>query len=171
QCYGLCARAPTQRRRVGAQTRVERARARRRALHARRIRALANGALPRGLAHARGRRLRMPPRVSVVVPLYNKARQVRRALDSIAAQTFRDFEHPPGSSRAPMWIARGITEGARRFDADTPPTLFVQALAYMSPCTTAARVEVVKRWGGFYAADRCLYGEDAFLWMKVLLNE
>jgi glycosyltransferase involved in cell wall biosynthesis len=198
----------------------------------------------------------MPPRVSVVVPLYNKARHVRRALDSIAAQTFRDFElivvddgstddganlvesygdarlrlirqqnagpgaarnrgvaeslgelvafldaddewlpsylaravstleetgavtvtscyfeHPPGESRAPMWRARGIVEGARQLNTDTPPNLFVRTLAYMSPCTTVARADVLKKWGGFYAEDRCLYGEDAFLWMKVLLNE
>jgi len=31
-------------------------------------------------------------RVSVIVPLYNKAPYVRRALDSVAAQTFGDFE-------------------------------------------------------------------------------
>src|SRR5712692_9736802 len=31
-------------------------------------------------------------KVSIVVPLYNKAPYVRRALDSIAAQTFSDFE-------------------------------------------------------------------------------
>lgn len=198
----------------------------------------------------------MPPRVSVIIPLYNKAPYVRRALDSIAAQTFGDFEliivddgstdesvtvvesykdarlrllrqqnagpgaarnrgiaesagefiafldaddewlpeylaraismleemgaatatscyfeHPPGVSRAPMWRARGISEGTHRLDAETPPNLFVQMLAYMSPCSTVARADVLKRWGGFYDAERCLYGEDAFLWMKVLLNE
>ena len=32
------------------------------------------------------------PRVSVIVPLFNKEPFVRRALDSIARQTFRDFE-------------------------------------------------------------------------------
>jgi len=31
-------------------------------------------------------------KVSIIVPLYNKAPHVRRALDSIAAQTFADFE-------------------------------------------------------------------------------
>ena len=34
----------------------------------------------------------MVPRVSVIVPLYNKAAYVRRALDSISRQTFTDFE-------------------------------------------------------------------------------
>jgi GT2 family glycosyltransferase len=35
---------------------------------------------------------RMTPRVSVVIPLYNKAATVERALRSIADQTFRDFD-------------------------------------------------------------------------------
>ncbi len=197
-------------------------------------------------------------RVSVIVPLYNKAPYVRRALDSVAAQTFRDFElivvddgstdegasvvesfgdvrvrlirqenagpgaarnrgikeargevlafldaddewlptyleeglraldtagpsaaaatcgyfeHPSGASSEAMWRARALTEGVRRVTPETPPALFVSMLAYMSPCTTVARAESVRRWGGFYEGRRCLYAEDAHLWMKVLLNE
>jgi GT2 family glycosyltransferase len=44
-------------------------------------------------------------------------------------------------------------------------------LAYMSPCSTLVRADIVRRLGGFYSRDQCLYGEDAFLWLKVLLNE
>lgn len=199
----------------------------------------------------------MKPRVSVIVPLYNKAPYVGRALDSIAAQTFADFEtivvddgstdggarvvedfkdarfrlvtqrnagpgaarnrgiseaqgellafldaddewlpayletcvrllekfsdaaaatcgyfeHPPGASREGMWRERGLTEGLHRVAPETPPALVVQMLAYMSPCSTVARAEVVRRHGGFYERDRCLYGEDAHLWLKVLMNE
>lgn len=200
----------------------------------------------------------MTPRVSVIVPLYNKAPFVRRALDSIAAQTFADFEaivvddgstdggarvvaeygdvrfrlvaqrnagpgaarnhgareargeflafldaddewlptyleegvrllekfspgaaaatcgyfeHPPGASREQMWRARGIADGLQRVGAETAPELVVSMLAYMSPCSTVARAEAVRRHGGFYERDRCLYGEDAHLWLKVLLNE
>jgi glycosyltransferase involved in cell wall biosynthesis len=200
----------------------------------------------------------MPARVSVVVPLYNKAATVRRTLDSIRSQTFTDFEaivvddgstdggerivaefpdprvrlisqpnagpgaarnrglaeargelvafldaddqwlpdyleaslrsleesgagvacvtsgyieHPPGVSLEGMWRARGIADGSHRVTPETPPNQVVNWLAYMSPCSTVARTEVVRKWGGFYSAGRCVYGEDAFLWLKVLLNE
>src|SRR5215207_9882789 len=33
-----------------------------------------------------------PPRVSVIVPVFNRVKLVGRALDSVAAQTFQDYE-------------------------------------------------------------------------------
>jgi glycosyltransferase involved in cell wall biosynthesis len=197
-------------------------------------------------------------KVSVIIPLYNKAPYVRRALDSIAAQTFTDFEaivvddgstddsaaivanysdarfrlihqanagpgsarnaglaqaqsefmafldaddewlpnylqesvtelesfgsevaaltcgyveYPSGTSTESMWRKRGLTNGIQRVAADTEPLLVVNMLAYMSPCSTLARAAVVRRWGAFYDREKCTFGEDAFLWLKVLLNE
>jgi hypothetical protein len=98
-----------------------------------------------------------------------------RALDScgpgVASATFGYFVHPPGESKEAMWRARGLREGVSRVAPETPPETVVQMLAYMSPCTTLARAESVRHWGGFYERDRCLYAEDAHLWLKVLLNE
>jgi len=197
-------------------------------------------------------------RVSIIIPLYNKAPYVRRALDSIAVQTLADFEvivvddgstddgaaivagysdtrlrmirqanagpgaarnaglaqaqgefiafldaddewlpnylqesvsqleslgpevasltsgyieYPSGASTEGMWRKRGLRNGVQRVDADTEPLLVVSMLAYMSPCSTLTRVEVIRRWGGFYDREKCAFGEDAFLWLKVLLNE
>jgi hypothetical protein len=197
-------------------------------------------------------------RVSIVIPLYNKAPYVRRALDSIRAQTFSDFEvivvddgstdegariiesypdarfrlvtqpnagpgparnrgmaeaqgefiafldaddewlpdylseslrllesygtevaaissgyieYPASVSREEMWRARGVRDGVHRLNAQTPPALAVHMLAYMSPWSTIARANVIRKWGGFYSREKCLYAEDAFLWLKVLLNE
>lgn len=207
--------------------------------------------------HARfSQRIRL--KVSIIIPLYNKAPYVRRALDSIAAQTFADFqaivvddgstdggaaivadypdprfrlmrqsnagpgaarnagvaqargefvafldaddewlptylyesvrllesfwpevasvtcgyiEHPSGASMESMWRKRGLSEGAQRVDPDTDPALVVNMLAYMSPCSTLTRAQVIRKWGGFYDREKCAFGEDAFLWLKVLLNE
>jgi len=197
-------------------------------------------------------------RVSVIVPLYNKASSVKRALDSIAAQTFEDFEvivvddgstdgsgrcvtahpdkriravrqsnagpgaarnrgiaeargdllafldaddewmpeylersvrlldqygtgvaaatsgyleFPKGTSSEAMWRKRGLEEGIQQVTPSTPAVKLVYMLAYMSPCSTIARATVVRRWGRFYDKNRCVYAEDAILWLKVLLNE
>ena len=197
-------------------------------------------------------------KVSIIIPLYNKAPYVRRALDSIAAQTFPDFEvivvddgstdygaaivadypdarvrlirqanagpgaarnaalaqargeliafldaddewlpsylaesvrwlespgsetasitsgyieYPSAKSTEGMWRKRGITSGVQRVRPDTDASLVVSMLAYMTPCSTVARAEVVRKWGGFYDREKCAFGEDALLWLKVLLNE
>jgi glycosyltransferase involved in cell wall biosynthesis len=197
-------------------------------------------------------------KVSIIIPLYNKAPYVRRALDSIAAQTLADFEvivvddgstddgaaivagysdarfrmihqanagpgaarnaglaqargefiafldaddewlpnylqesvskleslgpgvasltsgyieYPSGASTESMWRKRGLTNGVHCVQPDSEAALVVSVLAYMSPCSTLARAEVIRKWGGFYDRDKCAFGEDAFLWIKVLLNE
>lgn len=194
--------------------------------------------------------------VSVVVPLYNKAAYVLRALDSIAAQTVRDFElividdgssdggadlvakfsdsrvrlirqanagpgaarnrglrearapyvafidaddfwlpdfleaniallerypcaaavccgwleYPGGASRMEAWRARGIEEGLFIISQQTTAERLFAMIGYLHPSTVLARSDAVRRWGGFYE-DRCLYGEDSALWLRVLLNE
>jgi glycosyltransferase involved in cell wall biosynthesis len=196
-------------------------------------------------------------KVSIIIPLYNKAPYVRRALDSIAAQTFSDFEtividdgstddgaaivadypdarcrlirqanagpgaarnagiaqaqgefiafldaddewlptyleesvrllercepevasvtsgyfeYPNGMSTESMWRKRGLNDGVYQVQPNSDPWHIVSMLAYMSPCSTVARREAIRRWDGFYSREKCLFGEDAFLWLKVLLN-
>jgi hypothetical protein len=69
-----------------------------------------------------------------------------------------------------FWRRRGLVEGAQKVTPSTPPLKLVYMLAYMWPSTTIARTDVVRRWGGFYE-NGCRYAEDAYLWLKVLLNE
>ena len=81
------------------------------------------------------------------------------------------FEHPAGVSSDEMWRRRGLRDGEMRLSADTQPGLAIALLAYMTPCTTVARADTLRKLGGFYERDRCAYGEDAHLWLKLLLNE
>jgi Glycosyl transferase family 2 len=196
-------------------------------------------------------------RVSVVVPLYNKAAYIRRTITSITAQTFPDFEvivvddgstddgahiaesagdsrvrvirqpnggpgaarnrgiaesrgglvafldaddewlpeylqksievldefpaaasvtsglieYPPGRFRREMWEHRSVKPGLHQVTPDIAVAQLMHRLYFMSPCATVARVSSVRRWGGFYAKDRCRFGEDLLLWLKVMLNE
>jgi glycosyltransferase involved in cell wall biosynthesis len=200
----------------------------------------------------------MTPRISVVVPLYNKAPYVQRTLDSIARQTLTNFEvivvndgstdagaeivrsfpdqrvrlltqpnlgpgaarnrgieearadliafldaddewlpeyleegvaildqaepdvacvtlgyvtEPGSNSHLSLWRRRGLTEGTHRITPESSAQRVVHMLAFMSPCSTISRTKVLRSLGGFYAGGKCNYGEDAHLWLKVLLNE
>ena len=198
------------------------------------------------------------PKISVVVPLYNKQPYIQRALNSILAQTMEDYEvivvddgstddgpevvksivdkrirlisqanrgpgaarnrgiekargeylafldaddewmprflerslalltdygpevasvssgyilSPAGASTVPMWKKRGLRDDAYILTPETSPQFAVYLLAYLCPWNTLVRADVVRRWGGFYEKNRCLYAEDAYLWLKVMLNE
>jgi len=196
------------------------------------------------------------PRVSVIVPLYNKGPYIRRCVDSILQQTFQDFElivvddgstdggpeivrgisdarimligqsnagpgaarnrggdvargellawldgddswkpeylaesvrlldehrdaaclawamweYPGPISTATRWQRLGMPEGIYRVTPETSPKLMAAFLAHMLPSSTVMRREVFLEAGGYYAKNRCLYAEDAYLWLSVLLS-
>lgn len=77
---------------------------------------------------------------------------------------------PADTTRERLWRRRGVREGIFRATPQERALRFIHQLAFMSPCATLIRREAFERCGGFYARDRCLYGEDAYLFMRVLLQ-
>lgn len=66
---------------------------------------------------------------------------------------------------------RGIKDGIYELTDNTPPELACWLIGYMSSCTTMVRKAIVEKYGGFFDDYKCLYGEDDYLWFKVILNE
>ena len=97
--------------------------------------------------------------------------RLERAGPAVAAVASGYFEFPSGLSTEPLWRRRGLADGVVRVGPETAPRRLVFLLAFLSPFSVLARAATVRRWGGFYDRGRCLYAEDANLWLKVLLNE
>lgn len=81
---------------------------------------------------------------------------------------------PPyrGGRGEPSQTTAWFLDGGSRVPHDLPSRS--RALKCSHPPvrrTRVVRAEVIRKWGGFYEGNRCLYAEDAFLWLKVLLNE
>ncbi len=77
---------------------------------------------------------------------------------------------PGNHSQEAFWRKRGIREGLQQVSHTQSPALFAHQLAFMH-CTTLARRATLQRYGGFFARNRCVYGEDSFLWLHLLLQE
>lgn len=128
------------------------------------------GARNRGLAEAAGRLAAFLDADDEWHPRYLERQ--RELLDEAGtdATSVGYVEYPFGRSREASWRNRGLEDRSYRLMPETDPRFAVTLLAYMSPWNTVARTETLRTLGGFYDRTRCLYGEDSYLWLKVLLN-
>jgi glycosyltransferase involved in cell wall biosynthesis len=77
---------------------------------------------------------------------------------------------PRGASTERRWREGGIPEGMFRASPDTDAGVIIAMLANMLPSSTVIRKSVFEEVGGYYAKDRCVYSEDAWLYLRLLLR-
>ncbi len=125
----------------------------------------------RGLAHAQASLCAFLDADDEWLPTHlEEGAAVLAAHADVTAVSTSVINLPGAGTNEPLWRARGLPEGLFQVTPSTPAQMLVWAVAYMHPCSTVARTEAVRRHGGFYE-KRCLYAEDAHMWLRLLLSE
>jgi glycosyltransferase involved in cell wall biosynthesis len=88
----------------------------------------------------------------------------------VACITWAMMEFPARQSTERRWKRIGIAEGRCRVTPETPLPVLIGMVSNMLPSSTVIRRDIFQQMGGFYAKNRCLFAEDAYLWLKVLLR-
>ena len=102
--------------------------------------------------------------------LKESAERLEAAHPTAASLTWSMMVHPRRSSTSLRWPHLGIPEGEFRATPQTPAGIIIAMLANMLPSSTVMRKAIFEELGGYYAKYRCLYSEDAWLYLKMLLR-
>lgn len=125
----------------------------------------------RGLAEARGELCAFLDADDEWLPMHlEEGAAILDKQADVAAVSTSVINLPGEGTNEPLWRRRGLPEGRFQVTPETGAQMLVYAVAYMHPCSTVARTASVRRHGGFYE-KRCLYAEDAHMWLRLLLSE
>jgi hypothetical protein len=94
-----------------------------------------------------------------------------RAHADCAAVGVSLFWGPERESRVPLHGTQGIVTGPWRCPVDLPFHRLKHAVDFCASSAVLARREAVDRLGGFYDRHHATYGEDSFLWLRLLMQQ
>lgn len=123
----------------------------------------------RGIAEAQGRLLSFLDADDQWFPEYlETAVRIFHDNPSLGALTQGYLDGPDLRPSEALWYGRGFRDGLQPVEGWSARMLHYMII-FMNSQSTVAPTSVVRKYGGFYE-NRCTFGEDSFLWLKVALN-
>ncbi|WP_075071405.1 glycosyltransferase family A protein [Gemmatimonas phototrophica] len=93
-----------------------------------------------------------------------------RVHPTVAALTWGLQLEPRGVTTERQWKGSGIPEGPFRAGPNTSAAVIVSMLTVMLPSCTVHERRSFLAAGGFYDKNRCLFSEDAYLYLRLLMQ-
>ncbi|MBI4776775.1 MAG: glycosyltransferase family 2 protein [Deltaproteobacteria bacterium] len=81
------------------------------------------------------------------------------------------YQRPKQFWTSEYWRALGIETGVHRIAPTAPASFVIRLVSFVKTCGTLARTAEVRIHGGFFDAYKCTYGEDQYLWLKLVFSE
>jgi glycosyltransferase involved in cell wall biosynthesis len=95
---------------------------------------------------------------------------MERVSEDVASVTWGMRIFPQDYTTEQRWTNLHIPQGEFRATPETSFRVIVAMLANMLPSSTVVRRKTFLELGGYYAKYRCLYSEDAYLYLNLLLH-
>lgn len=81
------------------------------------------------------------------------------------------YEWPNERDMTECWSKAGYRPGRYQLQGDEDPAWIMRLTTFFSPWNTFAYTETIRKYGCFFAKDRCLRAEDETLFIRILFNE
>lgn len=81
------------------------------------------------------------------------------------------YEGPDRISTSDGWYHKGIRNGVIKVTTESLAPRVITLINFMNSWAMVVKRDTILKYGGYYEKNKCTYGEDSYLWLKMIFNE